>query len=74
MFLTFHYGNFFFHQAIEGVDEAVDLVFKIGYVGFGVGILGGQNLIDAGDDGCLLFRGYIRNGELLPVVRAEVQP
>lgn len=46
--------------------------FECGYVCFRVGALCGENLLHEGDDGLLLLRRHVGDGEVFPVVRVEV--
>ncbi len=57
-FLTLHYGNFFFLQAVEGVNEAVDFDFKGLDVSLGISFLGGQDLGDDGNKLVMLMSGF----------------
>ena len=58
--------------AIESANRGVEFRFKRGKVGGGVCLFESEDLFDQIDDGLLLIRGHVRNGEFFPVVGVEV--
>lgn len=59
-------------RSVKQCDGMIQPGFECGYVCVRVGALYRENLFHEVDDRLLLFRRHVRDGEVLPVVRVEV--